>query len=132
MLAYDAAHALARVLFERGQTPMLECTYSRLQQRVSLLTAIAEIPAAPVWVVEFVVSPDEAVHRFRHRHQATDLDEQLVRERAETFPYSDGALRLASSAAAPEELADQVETWLLRQPESIHRNQWAEAGKGWH
>jgi hypothetical protein len=29
MLAYDAAHLLARMLFERGRTPVLECTYSR-------------------------------------------------------------------------------------------------------
>lgn len=36
MLAYDAAHAVARVLLERGQTVVLECTYSRLEQRLSL------------------------------------------------------------------------------------------------
>ncbi len=131
MLAYDAAHVLARMLFERGQTPVLECTYSRLQQRASLLKAIAEIPAAPLWVVEFFVSPDDAVQRFRRRHQATDLNEQLVRERAETFPYSDQALRLVSSAAAPDDLAHQITTWLGHQPGSTQRDLWAEAGKGW-
>lgn len=131
MLGYDAAHVLARLLLERGQTPMLECTYSRLQQRASLLTAMADIPAAPLRVVEFFVSPDDAVQRFRRRHQATDLNEQLVRERAETFPYCDQALRLMSSAAAPDELADQITTWLRDQPGSIQRDQWAEAGKAW-
>lgn len=131
MLAYDAAHVLARMLFERGQTPMLECTYSRLQQRASLLKAMADLPAAPLWIVEFFVSPEDAVQRFRRRHQATDLNEQLVHERAGTFPYSDQALRLVSSAAAPDDLAHQITTWLRHQPESIQRDLWAEAGTGW-
>lgn len=131
MLAYDGAHLLARMLFERGLTPMLECTYSRLEQRASLLKTMADCPTAPVWVVEFFVSPDDAVQRFRRRHQATDLDEELVRERAETFPYSDQALRVVSSAAAPDDLARQITTWLGHQPESIQPDVWAEAGKGW-
>jgi predicted kinase len=37
MLAYDGAHALARVLLERGHTPVLECTYARREQRASLI-----------------------------------------------------------------------------------------------
>ena len=61
--------------------------------------------AAPLWVVELFVSPDVAVQRFLARQQATDLDDRLVRERAEAFPYSDDALRLTSSAAAPGDLA---------------------------
>ncbi len=91
---------------------MLERTYGRRQQRASLLKVMADIPAAPLWIVEFFISPDDAVQRFRRRHQATDLDEQLVREHAETYPYSDQALRLESSAAAPDELAARVATWL--------------------
>lgn len=131
MLAYDAAHTLARTLYERGQTPMLECTYARLEQRASLLKAIADIPAAPLWVVEFFVSPDAAVHRFQRRHQATDLDERLVREHAATFPYSDQALRLESVGTTPDDLARQVTTWLRHRPESIERNVWGEAGRDW-
>jgi predicted kinase len=130
MLAYDAAHVVARMLLEHGQTPVLECTYSRLEQRASLLNAMADIPEAALWIVEFFVSPDDAVQRFRRRRQATDLDEQLVRERAETFPYSDHALRLVSSAAAPDDLAQQVETWLRHRPGSIQRDLWARTGKG--
>jgi predicted kinase len=45
MLAYDAAHALARLLLDRGRTPVLECTYSRREQRASLLRELAERPA---------------------------------------------------------------------------------------
>ncbi len=51
MLAYDAAHALARLLLKRGRTPLLECTYSRREQRASLLRELADQPA-PLWVVE--------------------------------------------------------------------------------
>ncbi|MGI8523706.1 MAG: AAA family ATPase [Nocardioides sp.] len=131
MLAYDAAHALARLLFGRGHTPVLECTYARREQRASLLRALADIPDARLWIVDLFVSPDDAVERFRRRHQATDLDEELVRERAETFPYFDQALRLESSTATPEDLAHHIATWLGHQPGSVRRQRWAEGGKGW-
>lgn len=131
MLAYDAAHVLARMLVVRGQLAILECTYARLEQRASLLKAMADTPTAPLWVVEFFVSPDDAVERFRRRKQATDLDEELVRERVETFPYSDQALRLVSSAAAPDHLAHHITTWLRHQPESVERDLWVKAGRGW-
>ena len=131
MLAYDAAHALARMVLDRGRTPILECTYSRRQQRTSLLTALADLPTASLWVVEFSVPTEDAVARFRRSptHQATDLTEQLVRERAQSFPYSEQALRLGSAAASPEDLARQVTTWLLGRPAPIERDRWAEAGK---
>ena len=29
MLGYDAAHAVGRTLYDRGHTPLLECTYGR-------------------------------------------------------------------------------------------------------
>lgn len=86
MLGYDAAHLLARMLLDRGQMPVLECTYSRRQQRASLLQVIADTPETPLWVVEVAVSPDDAVLRFQRRPQATDLHERLVHERARTFP----------------------------------------------
>ncbi len=131
MLGYDAAHLLARMLLDRGQTPVLECTYSRRQQRASLLQAFADTPDTPLWVVEVAVSPDEAVLRFQRRPQATDLHERLVHERARTFPYSDQALRLASATAAPDNLAQQITAWLRLQPEPIDRARWAEVGKAW-
>jgi predicted kinase len=131
MLAYDAAHVLARTLVERGRTVVLECTYARLEQRASLLKALADLPVTPLWVVEFVVSPDDAVDRFRRRRQATDLDEELVRERVANFPYSEHALRLVSAAASPEDLADHIVTWLRSRPESVDRERWVEAGRGW-
>ncbi len=130
MLAYDAAHLLARMLLERGKTVVLECTYARLEQRVSLVEALTDMPEAPLWVVEFFISPGDAVQRFGQRNEATDLDEGLVRERAEGFPYFDQALRLVSSVAAPEALAQDVTAWLRHQPQSVQRDLWAEAGRG--
>ncbi len=131
MLAYDAAHAVAGAAWERDRSPILECTYARLEQRASLVAALADIPQAPLWVVELVVTPDEAVERFRERVQATDLDERLVRERAEAFPYSGNALRIESAAAAPDELARQISTWWADQPSPVDQRAWAEAGIGW-
>lgn len=131
MLGYDAVHLLARMLLDQGQMPVLECTYSRRQQRASLLQVIANTPDPPLWVVEVAVSPDDAVLRFQRRHQATDLDERLVHEPAMTFPYSDQALRLAFATAAPDNLAQQITAWLRLQPEPVDRTRWAEAGKAW-
>jgi predicted kinase len=131
MLAYDAAHELAHLLLDRGHTPVLECTYARREQRASLVKAMADMPAAPLWVVEIQISPDDAVQRFGNRDEATDLDERLVRERAETFPYSDQALRIESSAATPEEQAHRIATWLEQRPASVERDRWAEAGRSW-
>jgi predicted kinase len=131
MLAYDAAHAVARSLFEQGRVPILECTYSRRQQRASLAKALAGTPSVLLWVVEFSVPADEAVQRYRgsSTHQATDLTEQLVRERARTFPYSHGAQRLRSDLAPPPELARQVAAWLRGNPVPIDPDRWASDGK---
>lgn len=131
MLAYDAAHAVGRMVLERGVTTVLECTYARREQRLSLLTALADKPQAPLWVVEFFISPDDAVRRFRQRQQATDLDETSVRERAEAFPYFGQAHRLMSSTAAPDALAREISGWLHQQPPSVQRDLWAEAGRTW-
>ncbi|MEU7908821.1 AAA family ATPase [Actinoplanes sp. NPDC049118] len=130
MHAYDAAHLLARMFVDRGETVVLECTYARRGQRTSLLKALTD-SSAPLWVVEFFVTPDEAVSRFRERHQATDLDEALVRERAEEFPYSDEALRLDSSAGTPEEQAQSIITWLQQGPPPVDREAWTRTGRGW-
>ncbi|WP_158607534.1 AAA family ATPase [Flexivirga caeni] len=131
MLAYDAAHAVARALLDRGHTPILECTYSRRTQRAALVQAIADLPATPLWVVEFSVSPDEAVRRFRQSaaHRATDLTEHLVRERAATFPYTDRALRLRDDDASPATRAREISGWIHREPDPVDRNTWAAAGK---
>lgn len=131
MLAYDAAHLLVPMLLERGFTPVLECTYSRLSQRAGLVEAIVDFPSVPLWVVEFAVSPDEAVRRYRNSvsHQATDLTEELVRERAQTFPYSAQPLRMQSTSAGPADLADQITRWLEQEPIPVDREGWARAGK---
>jgi len=128
MLAYDAAHALARLLLERGRTPVLECTYSRRQQRTSLLWEMAD-HASPLWVVEFEVSADDAVSRFHRRRQASDLTEQLVQERAQSFPRYDQALQLSSTATTVQDTARQIVDWLAQPPPAASRSRWAATGK---
>jgi predicted kinase len=131
MLAYDAAHALARLALDRGRTPVLECTYARLEQRASLLEALADLPEAPLWVVELVVTPDEAIRRFRLREQPTDLDEESLRERVGAFPYSDHALRLDSSAASSAALARRIVEWCRSGPKPAPRDTWGAEGRSW-
>jgi predicted kinase len=130
-LAYDAVHAVARVVLESGYTPVLECTYARAEQRSSLVTAIADQPWARLWVVEISVSADEAVRRFRMRDEPTDLDEAALRERVAAFPYSAAAFHLLSEQA-PGLLAERIAAW-LDDPNAtpIDRQSWAEAGRAW-
>jgi predicted kinase len=131
MLAYDAAHLLTRMLVERGDRVVLECTYARAEQRASLVDALAHVPEAPLWVVECHVSADDAVRRFRSRDEPTDLDAAALRERAESFPYLDQALRLMSAEATPAELAEHVAAWLRDVPAPVPREVWARAGRAW-
>ena len=131
MLAYDAAHLLTRMLLGRGENVVLECTYARREQRASLVKALADLPSAPLQVVELFISPDDAVQRFRLRDQATDLDEQSVRERAEAFPYFDDAYRLTSSTAPPDHLARALSSWWRHSSPPLDRDAWADAGRAW-
>ncbi len=128
MLAYDAAHGAARSLLLCGVPVVLECTYSRAQQRVSLLHALEDL-GAPLRGIEFLVQPDEAVRRFGVRHQETDLDELLVREKALAFPYWGAARQVDSSIASPDGLCDGIVAWLDGEPASVPATSWAAAGR---
>jgi len=59
---------------------LLECTYSRREQRSSLLRQLADHPA-PLWVVELEVSAQDALCRFHQREQVSHLTDHLVLER---------------------------------------------------
>ncbi|TWE10402.1 hypothetical protein BKA23_2762 [Rudaeicoccus suwonensis] len=132
MLAYEVAHAMALALIERGRIPVVECTYSRRWQRESLARILQALPSTTaVHVVECVVSVEEGVRRFRAsaEHQATDLTEQLVRERATDYPYTREALQLRSDTGEPEQLAQVAQSWLSAQPIPVNVESWVAAGK---
>jgi len=83
-----------------------------------------------LWIVEVEVSAKEAVRRFRARDQATDLDEDLLRERVENFPYGEQGLRLVSSRdSPPEALADRINDWLRGSPAPARGDLWVAAGR---
>jgi predicted kinase len=126
--AYDAAHALARRFVDTGGTVVLTCTYARRDQRASLAAALAG-SSAPLWVVELEVTADEAVRRFRARTQETDLDEELVRERVDRFPYSETALRIRSADRTPDEHARSIDAWLDGSPTPVDPAAWSRAGR---
>jgi len=126
LLAYDAAHALARSVFDYGRTPILECTYARRDQRASLANAFEDVA---LHLVEFVITADQALPRFRARDQETDLDEQSLRAKVESFPYTSDALRLDPST--PDDHARQIQAWLEEKPPSIDRDRWVANGLGW-
>jgi hypothetical protein len=63
---------------EVGVTTVLECTYARREQRLSLLEALLDVPAAPLWVVEFFISPDaparDVSEWLRHQPRTVQRD----------------------------------------------------------
>jgi len=126
MLAYDAAHALGRSVFHDGRTPILECTYARRDQRASLANAFED---AALHLVEFVITADAVLPRFRSRDQETDLDEQSLRAKVESFPYTPDALRLDPST--PDDHAHRIHAWLDEKPPSIDRDRWVANGLAW-
>jgi predicted kinase len=130
MRAYDGAHLLARMFAERGETVVLECTYARRDQRLSLVRALAG-SLAPLWVAEFFVTPEEAVRRFRERDQATDLNADLVWQRVEEFAYFRDAFRIESANATPEAHARRIAAWLDQGPQPVDPDSWSDAGIGW-
>lgn len=131
MRAYDGAHLLARMFLDMEEVVVLECTYARRDQRASLVNALAGSTAA-MWVVEFLVSGDEAVDRFRARRQVTDLDDELVRERVDSFPYSDEALHIVSSSGTTEDHVRTILSSLQQGGDPIDREAWVRAGRGWN
>ncbi|MCU1600873.1 MAG: hypothetical protein JWO22_1582 [Frankiales bacterium] len=122
--AYGAAHVLARRVLDSGRQPYLECTYARRDQRASLVSAI---PDVALFVVELVVTPDEAVARFAQRDQDSDLTEESLRAKVEAFPWSDQALRL--EPGPPTEQAWRVLSWLESGPAPIDAEAWVAAGR---
>jgi len=126
MLAYEAAHALARAIFDHGHIPILECTYARRDQRASLANAFDD---AALHLVEFVITAEQALPRFRSRDQETDLDEQSLRAKVESFPYTPDALRLDPST--PGDHARQIQAWLNADPSAIDRDRWVANGLAW-
>jgi len=126
LLAYDAAHALARSVFDHGRTPILECTYARREQRAGVVNAFED---ATLYVVELVISAEDALPRFLGRDQQTDLDERSLRAKVESFPYTPDALRL--DPGTPDEHAHRIQAWLEEKPPSIDRDRWVANGLAW-
>ena len=126
--AYAEAHREAVRIARRGHAVVLECTYARIGQRASLVTALAGASLA-VRIVELHVSPDEAVRRSRDRDQQTDLDDTGVRERAANFPYSDLALRIDASRGTPADHVGRVLAWLASEPPVVDPVAWRDAGR---
>lgn len=131
MLAYDAAHAVARTVVASGRDVLLECTYARREQRAGLVAALRDRPEVPVRLVELRLSPGEAVRRFRGRSEPTDLDEEALRARVHHFPYSDEALWLDAESASTAALAEQVSDWLATTAVAIDRDRWVADGRAW-
>ena len=123
-LAYEIAARAIMPVLGRGLTAVLDCTYSRKEYRQQV---VANIPAdAPLVVVEFRVSVDAALERFRNRpvHDAIDLTPSIVAAKVASYPYGCGT-GIVDSETSSDGIREQI---LALLGGSLSRQKWIEGG----
>lgn len=129
--AYREMHKRAERLLRRGQGVIVDATYQPFNQREDL-QRVAERSSVPVYVIECIVTPQEAVHRFRDRsagHPAVDLTSSRVEELARKFPFSEIGLQLDTTLSILD-CVSEVEAYIrLRRPVSF--SLWAKPPVGY-
>jgi predicted kinase/8-oxo-dGTP pyrophosphatase MutT (NUDIX family) len=124
--AYKEMHIRAERLVREGRTVVLDATYQPFNQREALLRMV-ERTGVPVYLIECIVLPEEAVRRFRARkagHAAVDLTSARVEELARKFPFSQLGLPLDTSNT-PSESLSEVERY-LSESAPLALNAWAQ------
>ncbi len=107
IVAYRAMHLAAELLLARGIGVILNAGYSHACDRREV-EEIARRTSAPLYLVEFRISPETAVERSRRRralHPGLDLTEERVRTLVLEFPYFRKGLLVDGEAPADETLA---------------------------
>jgi predicted kinase len=117
-LAYRAAHMLAEEMLRCGRPVMLDATYGSSEHRKSV-ELLMTVLTVPLYLIEFNISPDTAVARFKGRsdHPAVDLTEERVRRIAERYFYSDQGLTVMTEMT-PEDALQRAADY-LRQARSL-------------
>jgi predicted kinase/8-oxo-dGTP pyrophosphatase MutT (NUDIX family) len=97
-VAYATMHAKAERLLLDGRDVILTATYGPTIQREAATRLNARV-TADFHLIECMVEPDDAVHRWRARgsHGANDLDVWKVRDLASRFNYFGGGCLLDTS-----------------------------------
>ncbi len=92
--SYRVMHYLATKELKKGKSVALNATYMPEEQRAEV-ASIALRLRVPLYVVQCVCMPDEAMKRFVGResgHAATDLTAERVKKLSEQYEQFDGAL----------------------------------------
>jgi predicted kinase len=87
--SYSQMHIRAEQILQKGLPVILDATYGRKEQRLSI-EQITHETKAKVFLIECHVTPREAKKRFKSRtptHPALDLTEQRVYHLAIDYPY---------------------------------------------
>ena len=130
LFAYKVAVLGANTALGRGLTLILDGTYSRRQVRQQLLELLEDVEHDfRLIVVEFSVSPEVAVSRFNQRaeHHAADLTPEIVRARAELYPYGSGTA-LVNSESSLEEVQASVINAIRSGSQDFDRDRWVRIG----
>lgn len=124
LLAYEIAALAIRPILARGRSVILDCTYSRREYRRQVLCNVTDEDT--VIVIEFLVSSETALARFRNRrgHDATDLTTALVRDRVSTYPYGFGTA-VVDGERSMEEIGKLI---LQSLSQGLDRQNWIDGG----
>jgi adenylate kinase family enzyme len=127
LLAYQIVARAIRPVLDQHRSAVLDCTYSRRVVREQVVANILE--SDRLVVVELRVSPEVALARFRGRgkHEAIDLTEQIVRDRALNYPYG-SATAMLSGELPPARLREEVLAVIEHGPD-LDRNRWVDSGR---
>jgi hypothetical protein len=126
LLAYGISARAIKPILDRYRTAILDCTYSRRAFRSQVTNNIRTDDI--LVVIEFLVRPEVALARFRKRgeHAAIDSTEDLVLDRAKSYPYGCGS-GAVNSEQPMESIQDQVVRVLKNAP-ALNRATWVEGG----
>jgi predicted kinase len=123
-LAYEIAARSIKPVLDRGLSAVLDCTYSRKEYRQQV---VDHVPSdVPLVVIEFLVSVDVALERFRNRkvHHAIDLTPAIVAEKVAAYPYGAGAVTMNGETSG-----DEIRARILRSLDgNLDRGKWVNGG----
>jgi len=130
-LAYRAMLLLAEELLSCGQHVMLDATYASSEHRLATEILAAKL-AAPLFLIEFHISPEAAVSRFKNRsgHQAIDLTEIRVRDLANKYPYSELGLTIMAEQQTADVLP-YIDSYLRRAEPLNTDGSWSASAEGY-
>jgi predicted kinase len=128
---YRVMHLLGEELLRNDRDVVFDATYGAREHRRAVEALVTTL-AVPLYLIEFHVSPDAAVARFKGRtgHLASDLTEERVRKIAQLYCYSGCGLAVTKEVE-PFSLLEQVNGYLRAGSNVVIDGRWSNSANGY-